>query len=349
MACGFPGSMMRHRAVRPLWPEELPYSFPMNSPQTLSGIRVGHASDLQGLTGCTVVVAERGAVCGADVRGSAAGTREIVACLPDHLVDRAHAVFLTGGSAFGLDAARGVTQFLESKGVGFPAGCVNVPIVPSAVIFDLNLGSAASRPTSTMALEACRQASRSVREGSVGAGTGATVGKLFGIDRATKGGQGFSSLRLSGGVSVQALAVVNSFGDVVDPRTGRILAGARRSPRASGFVDTCRQMLAGRSRKNFGGTNTTLAVVLTDARLSKLQAVKVAQIAHDGMARAVRPVHTRFDGDIVFVLSTGRRRADLDAIGVAAAEALARAIVRGVKLARGQGGVPAYRDLRARP
>lgn len=319
----------------------------MNSPQTLPGIRVGQASDRKGLTGCTVVLAERGAVCGADVRGSAAGTRDLVACLPDHLVEQAHAVFLTGGSAFGLDAAQGVTRYLESKNVGFPTGRVNVPIVPSAVIFDLNLGSAASRPTPSMALEACQQASRSVREGSVGAGTGATVGKLFGMERATKGGQGFSSLQLAGGVSVQALVVVNSFGDVVDPRTGRILAGARRGPRSSGFIDTTRQMLAGRIRRNFGGTNTTLAVVLTDARLSKLQATKVAQMAHDGMARAVRPVHTQFDGDIVFVLSTGRRRADLNTVGVAAAEAVAKAIVRGVKLARGLGGVPACRDLRA--
>ena len=319
----------------------------MKSPQTLPGIRVGQASDLQGLTGCTVVLGEGGAVCGADVRGSAAGTRDLVACLPDHLVEQAHAVFLTGGSAFGLDAAQGVTRYLESKNVGFPTGRVKVPIVPSAVIFDLNLGSAASRPTPQMALEACQQASRSVREGSVGAGTGATVGKLFGMERATKGGQGFFSLQLAAGVSVQALVVVNSFGDVVDPRTGRILAGARRGPRSSGFADTTRQMLAGRIRRNFGGTNTTLAVVLTDACLSKLQATKVAQMAHDGMARAVRPVHTQFDGDIVFVLSTGRRRADLNTVGVAAAEAVAKAIVRGVKLARGLGGVPACRDLRA--
>ena len=321
----------------------------MNPPQILPGIRIGQASDFQGLTGCTVILAERGAVCGVDVRGSAAGTRELVACFPDHLVERAHAVFLTGGSAFGLDAVQGVTGYLEDLGVGFPTGRVRVPIVPAAVLFDLNLGPAAARPTAQMALEACRQGGRTVSEGSVGAGTGATVGKLLGMECATKGGQGFASLRLASGASVQGLAVVNSFGDVVDPQTSRILAGARLRPESHEFADTTRQMLAGRTRKTFAVAHTTLAVVLTDAAVSKQEAVKVAQMAHDGMARAVRPVHTRFDGDIIFVLSAGRKREDLNTLGVAATEVVAEAVVRGVKLARSLGGVPAYRDLRRAP
>ena len=234
----------------------------MNPPQILPGICVGQASNFQGLTGCTVVLAARGAVCGVDVRGSAAGTRELVACFPDHLVEWVHAVFHTGGSAFGLDAVQGVTGYLENLGVGFPTGRVRVPIVPTAVLFDLNLGPAAARPTAGMALEACRQSGRTVSEGSAGAVTGATVGKLLGMECATKGGQGFASLRLTSGVLVQSLAVVNSFGDVIDPKTSQILAGARLRAQSHKFADTydsadaCRahpQDFCGRSHDAGGG------------------------------------------------------------------------------------------------
>jgi len=313
--------------------------------ETLPGIRVGHATDLRGLTGCTVILCEGGAVCGVDVRGSAAGTRELAPCLPGHLVDRVHALFLTGGSAFGLDAAAGVMQFLESRGIGFPAGKVRVPIVPAAVIFDLNLGSSEVRPNAAMARRACESARRHAEEGSVGAGTGATVGKLLGIGQAMKGGVGFASLALSGGVLVQALAVVNAFGDVVDSSTGKIAAGARRTPRSRRFVNTAEEMFKGRIRKSFGATNTTLVAVMTNAALDKLQATKVAQMAQDGLARTIRPVHTQFDGDLVFALSLGRKRADLNTLGTAAAEVAARAIVRGVLTARGLGGVPAFCEL----
>lgn len=313
--------------------------------RTLLGIRIGHASDFKGLTGCTVILAEAGAVCGIDIRGSAAGTRELAPCLPGHVVDRIHAIFLTGGSAFGLDAAAGVMQYLESRGVGFPAGRIRVPIVPGAVIFDLNLGSAKARPDAGMALWACRRATSQVAEGAVGAGTGATVGKLLGIERSTKGGVGFESVALAGGVAVQALAVVNAFGDVVAPKTGTVIAGARASRDSARFVVTAEEVLRGRVRKAFGATNTTLVVVMTNAALDKVQATKVAQMAQDGMARAISPAHTQFDGDLVFALSIGQKSADLNALGTAAAQATAGAIVRGVKTARGMGGVPACSEL----
>lgn len=311
----------------------------------LPGIRIGHASDFRGLTGCTVILCEGGAVCGVDVRGSAAGTRELSTCQPGHIVEQVHAILLTGGSAFGLDAARGVMQYLESRNVGFPAGGLRIPIVPAAVIFDLNLGSTRARPDTAMALRACRMASSTVTEGSVGAGTGATVGKISGMRCATKGGVGFESLRLKSGVSVQALAVVNAFGDVLDPMNGTVLAGARRSQRSPDFVRTTSQMFRGKMRRGFGSTNTTLVVIMTDAVLEKTGVTKVAQMAHDGMARAISPVHTQFDGDLVFALSKGRKRADLTTIGTAAAEATAGAIVRTIMAARGLGGVPAWREL----
>jgi L-aminopeptidase/D-esterase-like protein len=254
-------------------------------------------------------------------------------------------VFLTGGSAFGLDAAAGVMEHLETRGAGFAAGRVRVPIVPAAVIFDLALGSAKARPTAGMAKWACRNARREVVEGSVGAGTGATVGKLFGMERATKGGMGFSSRAIAGGVSVQALAVVNAFGDVRDPATGRILAGARKAPDSAEFANTAERMFAGEARTSFGATNTTLVVIMTDARLDKLAAAKVAAMAQDGLARAISPVHTMYDGDIVFALSLGTKRADLNTLGAAAAEAAAGAIVRAVLTAKGLGGVPAAGEL----
>jgi L-aminopeptidase/D-esterase-like protein len=314
--------------------------------RTLPGIRVGHASDFRGLTGCTVILCPGGAVCGVDIRGSASGTRDLSPCEPGHLVEKVHAVFLTGGSAFGLDAAGGVMHYLERLRAGFAAGRVRIPIVPAAVIFDLGLGSSAARPDAGMALGACRNAIPHVVTGSVGAGTGATVGKLYGMAQAMKGGLGFASLAFSGGAMVQALAVVNAFGDVVEPETGAILAGARKSPRSGELANTEAQMLSGIRRKSFGATNTTLVVVMTTAALTKLQATKAAQMAQDGMARAIRPAHTRFDGDLIFVLSVGTKRADLTTVGAAAAQATALAIVNAVKTAKGFGGAPSYQDLR---
>jgi len=314
--------------------------------KTIPGVRIGHASDFRGLTGCTVVLCEGGAVCGVDVRGAASGTRDLSPCLPGHLVERVHAIFLSGGSAFGLDAAAGVMEYLESRGVGFPAGRVRVPIVPGAAIFDLHLGSSKARPDRRMALRACRSAAAKVVEGSVGAGTGATVGKLYGIGQATKGGLGFGSRGLPGGVRAQALAVVNAFGDVVDPRTGQVIAGARVSPESSEFAVTTERMFERGVGQGFAATSTTLVVVMTNAELDKVQAARVAQMAHDGLARAIQPVHTQFDGDLVFALSRGGKRADLNSLGTAAAAATAEAIVRAVETAQGLGGVPSCRELR---
>jgi len=311
----------------------------------IPGFRIGHASDFRGLTGCTVVLCEAGAVCGIDVGGSASGTRDLTVCQPEHLVQRVHAIFLTGGSAFGLDAAQGVMQYLEARGVGFAAGRHRVPIVPGAVIFDLNLGSGKARPDAGMALWACRNAKPAVVEGSVGAGTGATVGKLFGIAASTKGGVGVAMVALPRGTMVQALTVVNAFGDVVGPASGQVIAGARTAPESREFANTARQMLLGRVHKKFGGTNTTLAVVMTNAGLSKLEATELARMAQDGLTRAIRPVHTRFDGDLIFALCLGTKKFDLNALGEAAAEAVAEAIVRAVESARGLGGIPAARDL----
>jgi L-aminopeptidase/D-esterase-like protein len=238
-------------------------------------------------------------------------------------------------------------QYLESRSIGFPAGKVRVPIVPAAVIIDVQLGSSKARPDWAMALRACQKASEKVVEGSVGAGTGATVGKLYGISRATKGGLGFSSRGMRGGVRVQALAVVNAFGDVVDPRTGSVIAGARASTGSPEFVVTAQSMFERGVRIGFGAANTTLVVVMTNAELDKVQATKVAQMAHDGLARAIHPVHTQLDGDLVFALSVGRKRADLSSLGTAGAEATAEAIVRAVEAARGLGGVPSCQELRA--
>ena len=314
-------------------------------PKTIPGVRVGHASDFKGVTGCTVVLTEAGAVCGVDIRGSASGTREIETCRPGHIVARVHGILLAGGSAFGLDAAAGVIHYLEERRAGFRAGKSRVPIVPAAVIFDLDVGSAKARPNAGMSAWACQNASRSVPEGSVGAGTGATVGKILGIRHATKGGVGFESMVASKGIVVQALAVVNAFGDVVDLSTRRVIAGARLLPESGGFAFTEHLMFRGKMRRVFGPSNTTLVVVLTNAALNKVQAVKLAEMAQDGVARAVRPAHTMLDGDTVFALSLGDKRADVSVLGAAAAQVTAAAIARAVIMARGLGGIPGCKEL----
>lgn len=316
----------------------------------IPGIRVGHATDAQGCTGCTVVLCPEGTVGGVDVRGSAAGTRELDALSPLHLVPHVHAVLLAGGSAFGLDAAGGVMQYLEEQGIGFDVQVTCVPIVPTAILFDLRLGDPRARPDPPMAYAACEQASTGpIPEGSVGAGTGATVGKLFGITQAMKSGLGTAGLTLPGGVMVAALVVVNAFGDVRDPLTGRLLAGAREAPESRRLVDTAAAMRRGVVRRGDDAENTTLAVVATNARLTKVQATKMAQMAHQGMVRTIVPVHTTLDGDLVIGLATGEVEADLNAVGLAAADAVAEAILRAVKMATSLGGLPAWADLQGPP
>lgn len=314
----------------------------MPSIADVSGIRVGQATDLQGLTGCTVVLCEDGAVGGVDVRGSAPGTRETDLLRPMTLVQRVHAVLLAGGSAFGLAAADGVMRYLEGHGVGFDTGIEGVPrvpIVPAAVVFDLGLGDPRARPTAAMGEAACWAASTTVEEGSVGAGTGATVGKILGLSSAMKGGVGSWSVALPGGVVVGALVVVNAFGDVLDGLTGRILAGARE-PGEGGFLNTARALQSMEAPPPGIGEQTTLAVVATNARLTKEEANALARIAHDGLARVIAPVHTLYDGDTVFALSAGEAQANALALGAAAVDAVAEAVQRAVRAARTLGGVP---------
>jgi L-aminopeptidase/D-esterase-like protein len=304
------------------------------------GLRVGHAQDEEALTGCTVVLPERPAVCGVDVRGSAPGTRETDLLRPGRLVERVDAVLLAGGSAFGLAAADGVMRWLEEHGRGYPAGATRVPIVPAAVIYDLDLGRADRRPDAAMGYLAASQARVDFAEGNAGAGTGATVGKALGVAHATKSGLGSASLRLDSGVTVGALAVVNAFGEVRDPETGRRLAGPT-NPLTGEPVDTLELLRSARELGNLGLGHTTLVVVATDAALDKAGANKVAEMAHDGLARTIVPVHTMFDGDTVFALSTGERTASVSVVGALAARATELAVLRAVLAARPAGGLAA--------
>lgn len=311
----------------------------------VAGITVGHASDAHAATGCTVIVCRQGAVGGVDVRGSAPGTRETDALRPMTLVDRVHAVLLTGGSAFGLAAADGVVRYLEEQGIGFDVAVAKVPIVPAAVIFDLMIGSATVRPTAEMGYTAARGASPGpVEEGSVGAGSGATVGKVLGPQTAMKGGVGTWAVSLPGGVIVGALVVVNAFGDVIDDRTGEVLAGAR-DPHTGRFLNTAQAVVRGTRAPGFSG-NSTVGAIATNAALTKEQANKLAQLGHDGLARVISPVHTMFDGDTVFALSTGAAKADFVAVGVAAVQAIAESIKRAVRLAKGWGKIAGLADVR---
>lgn len=312
------------------------------------GIRVGHATDPVGLTGCTVVLCEAGAVGGVDQRGGAPGTRETDLLRPMHLVEKVHAVLLAGGSAFGLAAADGVVRYLEERGIGYETGFARVPIVPAAILFDLNIGDPRARPDPAMGYTACQAATDGpVAEGNVGAGTGATAGKILGIARAMKTGIGTAAIDLGEGLVVAALMAVNPLGDVVDPATGTILAGARR-PDSEELADTLvlmRDLLSQSTSPFASSTNTVIGVVATNARLTKEQANKVAQMAQNGVARAVRPAHTLYDGDTIFALATGEKPADVNLIGAYAAEVVAQAIVRAAMAAEGAGGLPAWRDL----
>ncbi len=317
------------------------------------GIKVGHASDFKSLTGCTVILCEEGAIGGVDIRGTAAGTRQIDALTLLHLVDKIHAILFAGGSAFGLDAAGGVMAYLEERRKGFDVAKTRVPIVPAAIIFDFGIGDFRVRPDHQMGYRACLNASKKVEEGSVGVGTGATVGKLFGIDRAMKGGVGTSSVRGPNGLIVGALVVVNAFGDVIDPMSHQILAGARKSKKSLQFADSSKWIKQGVTRKEFGAStlsdsppfNTTLGVIATNASLSKKEAHQVAQIAHSGLAKIISPLHTTFDGDLLFAISYGKKKADVNTVGLLGEAALMEAVKRAIMKADGFGIIPAYKDL----
>ncbi len=320
-----------------------------NAITDVPGIKVGHYTDKEAATGCTVVLCEEGAVAGVDVRGSAPGTRETDSLRPMSMVGQAHAILLSGGSAFGLEAASGVMRYLEERGYGHDVGVARVPIVPAAILFDLRIGSSRVRPGPEEGYQACLAASSGpVAEGSVGAGTGATVGKILGPERMTKSGLGTASEKV-GDITIGALVAVNAFGDVVDPETGEVIAGPRDIER-DGFFRTIDIMKKIQESKSPIPTNTTIGVVATDARLNKEQVNKVAQMAHDGLARAIRPAHTMFDGDAIFVLSTKKEEEagveDVNIIGSMAAEVVASAVVRAATEAEAVAGVPAAKDVR---
>lgn len=316
-----------------------------NAITDVPGIRVGHASDLNGLTGCTVILCEEGAVAGIDVRGSASGTRQVDALYPGHIVDRIHAIVLSGGSSFGLDAASGVSKYLEEKGVGFDVGITRIPIVPTAVIFDLLFGDHTVRPTAQMGYAACLNAQEQVPEGSVGAGVGAVIGKLFETSRAMKGGLGTCSVAMPDGLRVGALVVVNAFGDIIDNITGRIIAGLRKSEDSLEFSNTSNCLKQGIVKQKFALVNTTLGVVATNAKFSKRDITKISQMAQGGLIKTINPVHTTFDGDLVFALSLGNIEADINMVGVLAEFVVAEAIKRAIKKADGFGLIPAFKDI----
>lgn len=330
---------------------------PANAITDVPGIRVGHAHDGEALTGCTVILADSsdgpGAVGGVDQRGGAPGTRQVDALHPVHLVQKAHAIVLAGGSAFGLDAATGVARWLEEHGVGFDVRVAKVPIVPAAILFDLAIGRADVRPDAAMGYRACETASTArPAEGNAGAGMGCTVGKILGPAHGMKSGIGTASADLGSGLIVGAIVAVNAFGDVIDPDNGQIIAGAR-SPAGVGFANTLtvmRQSVAdgdlrfarpSSSAPSQASGHTVIGVVATNAKLDKEQANKVAQMAHDGLARAIRPAHTMLDGDTLFALATGFIPADVNIIGAFAAEVTAQAILNGVRAAESVPGWPA--------
>jgi L-aminopeptidase/D-esterase-like protein len=313
----------------------------LNGITDVPGIKVGHYTDNKSLTGCTVILAENGAIGGVDVKGSAPGTRETDLLKPGNLVQMVHAVLLTGGSAFGLDAASGVMQFLEENSIGFQTSTVKVPIVPASVIYDLDIGDPNIRPDKRSGYIAANLAtSDRIEEGCVGVGTGALVGKAAGINSAMKGGVGSYSIELGNGIIVGAITVVNATGDIYEE--GEIIAGA--IDKNNNFLNISEYMKKLSFKAN-PGENTTLSVVATNAKLSKEEANKVAQMSHDGMARAIRPVHTMYDGDTIFCLSTGDLPSDVTLIGEVAAEVVEISIIRAIKSARKVGNVFSYKDL----
>jgi len=318
-----------------------------NSLTAISGLSVGHWTNPEAATGCTVVLCPAGAVAGVDVRGSAPGTREIALLDPLCTVQKVNAILLSGGSAFGLAAADGVMRWLEERGHGFDAGVAKVPIVPAAILFDLGMGRADVRPDAAAGYLACQAASAGpVAQGNVGAGTGATVGKMLGFGQATKGGLGSAAKTIGNGIVVAALVAVNAVGDVIDPERNKIIAGARR-PVVGGFADSMAFAASylGQTLAEMANRNTTLAVVATNVALSKVGATKVAQMAHDGLARTIRPVHTAYDGDAIFAISAGEKEGDASLVGAVAAEVLAQAVLNAIWAAEALHGIPAARDL----
>jgi len=319
-----------------------------NAITDVPGIKVGHYTDKEAATGCTVILCENGAVAGVDVRGSAPGTRETDLLRPVNLVEKVHAILLSGGSAFGLDAAGGVMRYLEERGIGHETLVAKVPIVPTAILFDLDIGNHKIRPGTEEGYKACLAATeKKAAEGCVGAGTGATVGKFLGIERATKSGLGTTSCKICDEIIVAALVVVNAIGDIINPKTGKVLAGPR-DQKNKFFLNSVEILTAGTYsyKQNSLPTNTTLGVVATNASLNKEQVTKLAQMAQDGLARAINPSHTMYDGDTIFALSLGDKTGDITTLGTAAAEIVADAVIRAVQHAETLADIPAIKDIK---
>ncbi len=312
----------------------------------VAGLKVGHFTDKRRPTGCTVILTEAGATAGVDVRGAAPGTRETDLLEPNNLVQQVHAIVLAGGSAFGLEAATGVVKYLEERGIGYHTNFAKVPIVPAAILYDLGVGDAKIRPDANAGYEACQNASEQIpAEGNVGAGAGATIGKLFGMNRAMKGGLGTAAIKLPNGFTVGAIVAVNAVGDVFE--NGKLIAGARTAD-GKKLMGTMPAILRGETPPPMlGGTNTTIGVVATNAKLTKAECQKLAQMAHDGLARTINPAHTMFDGDTIFALATGKveKAANVTLLGALAAEAMTQAVVRAVKAAKGLPGLPSASEM----
>jgi L-aminopeptidase/D-esterase-like protein len=317
-----------------------------NSITDVPGILVGQAQDAKAATGCTVILCETSTATGVDVRGGAPGTRETDCLDPINIVPAAHAIFLGGGSAFGLDGVTGVMRYLETKGVGFDVGVTRVPIVPAAVLFDLGVGDAFVRPDERMGREACENAGVEVAQGNFGAGTGCSIGKAGGPSRMMKGGLGTASVAC-GPLVVGAIAAVNCVGDIVDPRTGRLVAGTLDES-GRGLSGSYGLLTARIKCPDIFSTNTSIGVVATNANLTKPWAKRVALMAHDGFARAIVPAHTSQDGDTIFCTATGQVEADLNVVGSMAAEAMARAVLNAVMRAATAYGLPGYEEISAR-
>lgn len=311
----------------------------------IDGIKIGNAENLDAVTGCTVILCENGATAGVDIRGGAPGTRETALLNPINMIQQVHAVLLSGGSAYGLDAASGIMQYLEEKNVGFDVGVTKIPIVSGAVLFDLNIGDYKVRPDKSMGYTACVNSEKDIfSQGNTGAGCGATIGKILGTKYAMKGGLGTYSVQ-AGDLKVGAVVAVNCLGDIIDPAYNKILAGAYSREEKS-FISTEELMIKNYMHKSnaFNG-NTTIAAVITNAKLTKTEANKVASMAHNGFGRVIRPSHTMYDGDAIFALSVGNVEADVNVIGLLAANVIEQAVLNGIKNASSIGSYISYNDI----
>lgn len=311
----------------------------------IENILVGSSQDKEAGTGCTVVLTKAGGVCGVDVRGGSPGTRETDLLASENMIDRVHGILLAGGSAFGLDGATGVMDYLEEEGIGFDVSVAKVPIVPGAVLFDLNFGDPRVRPNRDMAYEACKNANKGpVLNGNYGAGTGATIGKFLGPERSMKGGLGSYAIRV-GDLEVGAIVAVNALGDIYDEEEGRLIAGLLNESR-DGLSSTEDELVKTyESNKNVFNGNTTIGILVTNASFTKPEMNKLASMAHNGYGRSIRPAHTIYDGDTIFALSTSDLKADINVVGFLGARVMAKAVVNGVKAAQSSKGIKSYQEL----